>query len=161
MRHNKITINRYSSNSSRWFGSFSGSFRCWHQNGLLFSISANAMQLFDGSLCFRCFNNNRGALYRSHRTKMMWTTMVATHTAIYRRMGVSSRRAALLKIWDKKKSKLKSCKVTIPTCSKHTVNSNRGSEWNFMVYYLLGSYSYTSPEGTPITVTYIADENGS
>lgn len=23
-----------------------------------------------------------------------------------------------------------------------------------------GSYSYTSPEGTPITVTYIADENG-
>lgn len=23
-----------------------------------------------------------------------------------------------------------------------------------------GSYSYTSPDGTPITVTYIADENG-
>ncbi|KAJ6642988.1 Endocuticle structural glycoprotein SgAbd-2 [Pseudolycoriella hygida] len=23
-----------------------------------------------------------------------------------------------------------------------------------------GSYSYTSPEGTPITITYIADENG-
>jgi len=23
-----------------------------------------------------------------------------------------------------------------------------------------GSYSYTSPEGTPITVRYIADENG-
>lgn len=23
-----------------------------------------------------------------------------------------------------------------------------------------GSYSYTSPDGTPITVTYVADENG-
>lgn len=31
---------------------------------------------------------------------------------------------------------------------------------NLEAQVVQGSYSYTSPEGTPITVTYIADENG-
>lgn len=31
---------------------------------------------------------------------------------------------------------------------------------NLEAQVVQGSYSYTSPDGTPITVTYIADENG-